>query len=204
MPGSILPPRHWRADSWQVLLSRLTSDAAIRVSKPAEPDRWGRIAAQVYVAPRESHSEAWLQAFLLEIGASRLVPEPDVKPCWKSLKAEEDRARTAKTGLWGAPNAVFSPEDPAAILKKRGELAMVEGTIIGVGESRAVFYLNFGRSWRNDFTVLILKRQAKLFDSAGLKPQALAKKRVRVSGVVDGQTGPRIEASMPEQIEVLD
>ena len=190
--------------SWQTLLGQLTRDAELRISQPTEKDRWGRITAQVHVKPRESMEEAWLQAFLLEIGAVRLLPEPDAKPCWSALKAEEDKARLGKAGLWAATGAVLTPSAPEAILKKRGELAMVEGKIIGIGESRAVFYLNFGRSWRNDFTVIILKRQAKLFDSAGLKPANLANKQVRVRGVVDGQFGPRIELAMPEQIEVLD
>ena len=189
---------------WRSLLTLLTRDAAIRLSRPSEPDRWGRIAAQLHIRPHEAETEAWLQGFLLETGVVRLRPEPDAKPCWAALKAEEDRARGARVGLWAEPNAVLTSSTPEAIFKKRGRLAMVEGKIIGLGESRAVFYLNFGRSWRNDFTVIILKRQSKLFDSAGLKPSDLVDKRVRIRGIVDGQYGPRIEISGPEQIELLD
>lgn len=189
---------------WTSFLTRLTRDAAIRLGNTGEKDRWGRIGAQVYVKPQEAGTEAWLQGFLLEIGAARLLPEPEVKSCWVELRAEEDRGRLGKAGVWAEQGAILEPSAPEAILKKRGQLAMVEGKIIGLGESRAVFYLNFGRSWRNDFSVLILKRQAKLFDSAGLKPADLVRKRVRVRGIVDGLQGPRIEVSLPEQIEVLD
>ena len=197
-----LPPPE--GGSWPVFLETLTQNAALRLEGVVGPDRWGRMHAQVFVKPDEADAEAWLQGYLLDSGTARLLPEMEARTCWVAMLNAENAARKEKRGLWAAHDVSFSSDQPADIFKKRGELAMVEGKILGIGESRAVFYLNFGRSWRNDFTVIILKRQMKQFESAGLKISDLAQKQVRVRGIVDGQYGPRIEASMPEQIEKLD
>ena len=191
-------------DGWPDYVALLTRNADLRLAILGDRDRWGRIPAHIFVRPDEAATEAWLQGYLLESGAARLRPEPDSVSCWSAMRSLEDGARTAKLGLWSSAAAVDTSARPAEMVAKRGTLAMVEGKIIGIGESRAVFYLNFGQSWRNDFTVIVLKRQTKQFEAAGLKPGELVGKQVRVRGVVDGRDGPRIEASMPEQIEKLD
>lgn len=190
--------------SWPDFLTKLTQDSTIRLALSGEKDRWGRYSAQVFVKPHEANAEAWLQGFLLEIGAARLLPENEARKCWQEMRKLEEQARKAKLGLWALKDAVLKSSEPAAILRKRGQLAMVEGKIIGIGETRGVFYLNFGRSWQNDFTVIVLKRQLKLFEAASIHPRGLESKYIRVRGIVDGQNGPRIEAALPEQIEKLD
>jgi len=65
-------------------------------------------------------------------------------------------------------------------------------------------YLNFGADWREDFTVSIDKRAMKLFKKSGFDLLALKNKRIRVRGWLKKFNGPMIEASHPEQIEVLD
>jgi hypothetical protein len=61
--------------------------------------------------------------------------------------------------------------------------------------------VNFGRRW--DFTVTILKRNERLFASAGLEPGRLAGRRIEVRGFVEERGGPAIEAVRPEQIEIV-
>ena len=189
---------------WPEFLERLTNHSSLGVLIAGEKDRWGRYGAQVFVRPDEAQSEAWLQGYLLATGAARLLPEGGLKDCWPAMKAEEDQARIGKLGVWSKPDAVQKSSEPKRILEKRGLVAMVEGKIVAIGESPAVFYLNFGQSWRNDFTVIILKRQSKQFESSGIHIKDLVNHTIRVRGVVDGTNGPRIEASLPEQIEKLD
>ncbi len=190
--------------SWAALLKKLTQNAAIRIGAIGDKDRWGRQAAQVFVKPVEAEDEAWLQGFLLEIGAVRLALDRETRLCWARMQKLEDKARLDRLGLWAANDAILRASEPEKIVKKRGEPAMVEGQIIGIGETAGVFYLNFGKSWQKDFTVVILKRHSKLFEAVGLQPKALENKRIRVRGIVDGHSGPRIEAMVPEQIEKLD
>ncbi len=71
-------------------------------------------------------------------------------------------------------------------------------------KSGATIYVNFGRRWRRDFTVTILKRNARNFTAAGLEPKTLTGRRVRIRGWIEGRGGPWIEAARPEQIEFTD
>src|SRR5665213_3260475 len=65
-------------------------------------------------------------------------------------------------------------------------------------------YVNFGRRWTRDFTVIILRRLGKAFTTAGVEPKKLEGRRIRVRGWIEQRGGPIITAEAPEQIEVLD
>ncbi len=186
------------------ILEQLTSNAQIKVIEAAAKDRWGRVAAHIFVKPDEATEEAWLQGFLMEEGLARRDLDARTDPCAAALKTLEAVARKEKRGLWAEKLAVIPSTTPAEILKKRGELAYVEGQVIGIGETRSVYYLNFGKSWQKDFTIVVLKRHLKLFDAAGLSPRSLDLKHVFVRGIVDGDAGPRIEVQHPDQIEIRD
>jgi len=73
-----------------------------------------------------------------------------------------------------------------------------------VRESGATIYVNFGRRWTRDFTVIILKRVSRAFTAAGVEPKQLEGHRIRVRGWIEQRGGPVISAEAPEQIEVLD
>jgi hypothetical protein len=74
---------------------------------------------------------------------------------------------------------------------------------LSVRESGATIYLNFGRRYTTDFSAMIPRRNARQFTAAGIVPRQLQDKRIRVRGVVEGRNGPVIEASRPEQIELI-
>ena len=72
-----------------------------------------------------------------------------------------------------------------------------------VRESGATIYVNFGRRWAQDFAVTILKRHRRDFAAAVIEPKELEGRRIRVRGWVEQRRGPMMEASAPEQIEVI-
>jgi hypothetical protein len=74
---------------------------------------------------------------------------------------------------------------------------------MNVGKGSGRVYLNFASDWRSDFTISIERKDVAAFVSAGLDPMALAGKRVRVRGWLAWRNGPMIEATHPEQIELL-
>jgi micrococcal nuclease len=75
--------------------------------------------------------------------------------------------------------------------------------VFDVGEGGGRFCLNFTRDWRRDFTVSIARKDARAFAAAGLDPKTLEGKRLRVRGWLAWRGGPSIEATHPEQIELL-
>ena len=88
-------------------------------------------------------------------------------------------------------------------MAKRGRFTLVEGKIVSVRESGGTIYVNFGQRWSADFTVTILKRNERQFTAAGIALRSLAGKRVLVRGWVEQRGGPWIEATGPDQIEVI-
>ena len=167
-----------------------------------QTDRYGRLHAHAFVS--ENGTERWLQADLVSRGLALVSSRVGDPACAKALLAKEHSARAAKLGLWGEPVYVMGKaEDPAGVLQSRGRLALVEGKVVSVRESGGTIYVNFGRRWSEDFTVTIAKRNERVFSAAGLEPKSLGGKRVRIRGWIEERGGPWVEASRPEQIEVL-
>ena len=120
------------------------------------------------------------------------------------LRTAERAARMAKLGLWADPRYFsHAAENPGEIAAERGRFTLVEGKVVSVRESGGTIYVNFGRRWSEDFTVTISKRHERIFAAAGLEPQKLSGRRVVVRGWVEERGGPWIEASTPEQIEIV-
>jgi hypothetical protein len=174
-----------------------------RIAAVPETDRYGRVAVHVFIG--EGGTERWLQADLVERGLARVSARVGDAACAKALQAREQSARAQKLGLWAEPYYVMGKaEDPAEVLKQRGRFAAVEGKVLSVRESGGTIYLNFGRRWSEDFTVTIAKRNERVFIAAGLTPKSLEGRRLRIRGWIEERGGPWVEATGPEQIEVLE
>ena len=65
-------------------------------------------------------------------------------------------------------------------------------------------YLNFGEDWRSDFTVTLSPAVRRRFERDGIDPVSYGRRRVRVRGWIKSFNGAMIEASHPEQIEVIE
>ena len=103
------------------------------------------------------------------------------------------------------PNfAPLQAENLTRVTAEQGHFALVEGKDLSVRESGATIYVNFGRRWTRDFTVIILKRQQRIFAAAGVEPKQLEGRRIRVRGWIEQRGGPIILAEAPEQIEFAD
>jgi len=179
------------------------AEIVLRAAEPQQTDRYGRIAAYVFVT--RDGGERLVQADLLAAGLARVAPRAGSRACAMELLSREAGARRAKLGLWASSYYdSLDAEDPAEVLARQGRFALVEGKVVSVRESGATIYVNFGRRWSTDFTVTILKRNERSFTAAGLEPKKLAGRRVRVRGFIEERGGPWIEAARPEQIEITD
>jgi endonuclease YncB( thermonuclease family) len=166
-------------------------------------DRYGRVLA--YTSATRNGVERSVQADLIAAGHARVGDRIGARECATELLARERAARKAKLGLWAVSYYdLLDADNPADVLAERGRFALVEGKVVSVRESGATIYVNFGRRWTEDFTVTILKRNERSFATAGLEPKRLAGRRVRVRGWIEQRGGPWIEATRPEQIELID
>jgi endonuclease YncB( thermonuclease family) len=163
------------------------------------PDRYGRQPAYVWLLP----DERLVQRELLAQGEAIVSVSVGDKECAATLLAAETAAREAKIGMWADPAAIKNSETPGDILAGIGHFMLVEGRVLSVRQAGATTYLNFGRNWTRDFAVTIPRRALANFAAAGLAPKSLESKRIRVRGIVEARTGPRIEVLRVGQIELI-
>jgi endonuclease YncB( thermonuclease family) len=187
-------------DGAREALKHLVADRMLRLEKlGAEYDRYGRLVAFAFAGD----STQSLQQALLERGEARVSARVGDKSCADALLAIERAARASRRGLWTDPNfAPLPAENNQRLREERGHFAIIEGRVSSVRESGGIIYVNFGRRWTRDFSVLIPRRLRGAFAAAGLEPKQLAGRRVRVRGWVEERRGPIIEADAPEQIEL--
>jgi endonuclease YncB( thermonuclease family) len=174
-------------------------DVTLR-SEDDTPDRYGRQAAFVFLAP----SETLVQGLLLAEGAALVSTEIADKECEAILMAAEASARQAKKGTWNGSTAIKNAEIPDDILAGIGRFAVVEGKVFSVRQAGTTTYLNFGRNWTRDFTVTISRRALPAIEAAGVALKSLENRQIRVRGWIEARPGPRIELLRAGQIEVLD
>jgi endonuclease YncB( thermonuclease family) len=162
-------------------------------------DRHGRLIGQVYLP-----DGTWLQMAMVAGGYARAYSFPDTRGCAAELVQAEARARAERLGIWAEPfYAIRDAARPADLLARAGSFDLVEGRVLTAEKVGAMVYLNFGRYWKEDFTVTIDKTALKLFAADGHDPLRLEGALVRVRGWIEDLDGPRIVVTHPEQIEVL-
>ncbi len=169
----------------------------------ARMDRHGRHLAHLF-RDDDGGNGLWIQGEMLGLGMARVYTFPDNRAVVAAMQARETAARNQRLGIWSDPfYAVRAADDVAARLRELGTFQVITGTVIDAARVKSRVYLNFGADWRSDFTVTLDARARRLFKKSGRDPLALKGRTVRVRGWLNKRTGPMIEATHPEQIELL-
>ena len=196
--GSMAEPL---ADKATAALTGLVLGKSVRLAlDDEETDRYGHMEAQLFAGP----GDVWVEEAMLSQGMARVEPLPGNRRCAADLLRAEDEARANGLGIWADPYySVRNAADPAVLDAHTGHYELIEGEVVGTGESRGRAYLDFGRVWKDDVTATIDQKARALFTAAGIDPLSLKGDRVRVRGGLESRDGPLVELSLPEQIEVL-
>lgn len=186
------------ADESESALKALVLDREVTLAYGGQRvDRHGRRLAHLFLP-----DGTWIQEEILLRGMARVYSFPDNRAIVAEMLAAETSARGKGAGIWG--NEWYVVRTPDKLGRDIGSFQLVEGRVVDAADVRGTIYLNFGADWRSDFTVKISKRARKSFAAAGFDPLVLAGRLVRVRGWLDDYNGPMIEATHPEQIEVLE
>ena len=159
-------------------------------------DRHGRHLAHLY-----RDDGLWVQGALLEAGMARVYSFADNRALVAEMLALEREARAARRGIWADPYyAIRTPFEAGDYIDS---FQVIEGQVQDVAIVRGRAYLNFGADWRSDFTISLAPDVLRRFAREGVDPEIYEGRAVRVRGWLKSFNGPMIEASHPEQIEVL-
>lgn len=179
-------------------LAPLAVGRAVALHWPTEQrDRHGRMVAHVV-----RDDGLWLQRVLVTEGVARVITFTDERAAVAPLLAAEAGARDAGRGLWAA-SPPLPAADVAAVDKARGQLAVIEGTVVSAAVVRGRLYLNFGQDWRNDVTVSIASPALRTFPKPAREAAHWQGQPIRVRGWVRRYNGPLIEVDHPEALERL-
>ena len=161
-------------------------------------DRHGRLRAHLV----RIDDGTWIQGALLSAGLARVMSRVDDRAAVAAMFVHERRARAGRSGLWAEPRyRVRAAAEAGGGLRS---FQLVEGRVRAASVVRGRGYLNFGDDWREDFTVSIAPRDRKRFEAEGVAVEDYEGRLVRVRGWVDSFNGPMIEATHPEQIEIIE
>jgi hypothetical protein len=159
-------------------------------------DRYGRALAHLEVDGK------WVQGELLRAGLARVYSFRDNRARVIEMLELEQAARRARRGIWR--HSFYRVRQSDETKGALDEFQLVEGRVLTAAVVRGRTYLNFGEDWRRDFTVTIAPRDRRGFVKAGFDPKSYANRRIRVRGWLYWRNGPMIEATHPEQIEVIE
>ena len=178
-------------------LSRLALGKKLSLSYGGHKiDRHDRLLAHLATADGQ-----WIQGALLSAGMARVYTFPDNRGRATEMLAQERAARAARRGIWKL--RYYRILSPAGSAKHVNTFQLIEGKVLQVALVRGRAYLNFGADWKTDFTITMSPKNLRRH-WRGQKPvQDYEGRTVRVRGWLKSFNGPMIEATHPEQIEVL-
>lgn len=182
--------------SHQALIDLVQNQSVRLEFAPEKEDRKGRWIALAYLADGRN-----IQAEMISQGWAAVYPFPDLRKPLKKWLQLEQKARTAKRGIW--QHDYWQPQaDDRIDTGGKERFLLVEGVIEKAAKVKGGWYLNFDDNWKTDFTGVISKADTKAF----FKKDDLKRfegKKVRLRGWIYRHNGPAIDIHQPEQIEVL-
>lgn len=168
-----------------------------RTPGPGRTNRLGQTVAQV-----ERDDGLWLQGILLYAGLATVMTSESNPEMAARMYAIEADARKRKVGLWA--DARWDVLRPTQAKDFSNEYRIIEGKVFSTALRNNVFYINFSKDWRTDFTIMIPAERRLAFSREKINLMGLNGHTIRVRGWVRTKNGPMIEVSHPQQIEVLD
>ncbi len=214
LPSGIAMPSRLYPDEGMIRAARAVvestfSGQALQLAQGSS-DRHGRL-----VGPAELPTGQSLTLALLQAGAGYAQPELPTPPrtraraeaisrCNQAILSAENEARKDRRGIWAISGSITKATDETGLAARIGLYTLVEGKVTATGESRDRIYVNFGRHWREDFTIMLALRDFKPIFGNSLDPAMLRGTVVRVRGVLREQGGPAIFARVAEDVTWLN
>ncbi len=171
----------------------------LRATPLAPADRYGRIAALVH-----DDRGTLVQKRLVHEGMAVVRPGTIDDDCAADLLAAETEARATQRGQWRGHGPALQATDVTSLSQRNGLYALVQGRVVSVGYGSRMVFIDFGHSYRSDFTIMVAEGPRARLREAGFPMDSLNGRDVRVRGVIEESGGPAIRLANPLALELLD
>lgn len=179
----------------KALNQKLVEGKHVRVEFDVQKlDKYNRLLGYCFV------NDLFVNQEMLNQGVAVLYTYPPNVRYTDDFFQAQKTAQENKQGLWGSYEEI-SPEQAKDYVN---QVRTVVGKVLSTYQSKKCVYLNFGRDYKTDFTVVIFRRDLKYFKDAGIDPVEFYKgKTVKVFGRIREYNGPEIISAVPEEISVV-
>lgn len=158
-------------------------------------DKYGRLLGYCFVGDK------FVNAELIKAGYASLFTFPPNVKYVDSFVRLQKQARKGLKGFWG----ILTVLDADEARKYINQIRTVRGRVLSTYQSRNCVYLNFGRDYKTDFTVVIFNNSLKYFKHKSIEPVSFYKRKiVQVTGRIKEYNGPEIIVNSPFEIEVIE
>ncbi len=174
----------------------LVEGKAVRVEFDVDKeDKYGRLLGYCFV------EDTFVNARLIAEGYAVLYTyPPNVKHVDLFVKLQKE-AREKQKGLWGS----YAVIDHTRAGRYLNQIRTVRGRVVSTYKSAKCVFLNFGRDYKTDFTVVIFNNSLGAFYKAGIDPVDFYRdKKVEVSGRIREYNGPEIIVNAPAELDIID
>lgn len=170
-----------------------------RQAKSGRVNRMNHQLAQIVT----EKDNIWIQGSLLSNGFARIYTAPNHDELLDKMIEAENKAISDKNNIW-ADSSIYKILTPLETPNNLGNFAVIDGTIQKVASIRNNIYLNFGKDWKTDFTVMIPPMIRKDFARQNIDLLSLANQPVRVRGWLREYNGAFIELEDIAHLQILD
>lgn len=170
-----------------------------RNQKKGRVNRMNQELAHVVI----KNDDVWLQGLYLANGLARVYTAPARTEMLDQMYKAEQAARKDKRGIW-AKDSEYLILDPDTAQGHIGEFVIVEGVVKNAASVRNNIYLNFGKDWKTDFTVMVSPALRKKFSHQGISALSLSHTQIRVRGYLREYNGALIELEDTAHLEILE
>jgi endonuclease YncB( thermonuclease family) len=177
----------------------LGQDVRLYQTKDKTTGRKNRMDHQIAHIVRAS-DDAWVQGTLLKLGLAQVQTVYTNVDMIKQMLDLEKQAIKRKRGLWSLSQYQVHTAKDMNKDTPINRFAIVKGKVESIANIRNTTYINFGKDYKTDFTIVIPPEYRQRFTKAGVNPQDWSGKRLQVRGWLEYYNGPTIEVDHPEQI----
>ncbi|MFH1772373.1 MAG: thermonuclease family protein [Candidatus Omnitrophota bacterium] len=157
-------------------------------------DKYKRLLGYCFI------EDTFINAEILRQGYASLYTRPPNVKYSENLLSAYRYAKEMKNGLWGAYETIDSDSAHNYI----DQIRTVHGKVVNTYKSESCIFLNFGKNYRTDFTIVIFNDSIDYFTENNIDPLSYYRNRmVEATGRIRQYNGPEIIVHGPQEIIIL-